>query len=118
MVHCVLEFMDQAETLPDQRFGAVRHDQLAAVLPGGAAGPRQVNVGAHEDARQLGSWSESVLAQPDLGARTKESDSQFDSYYAAINSSEWLSRNRSQTPHPRFPSPVVPSHNETLVEEQ
>jgi hypothetical protein len=31
-----------------------------------------------------------VLAQPDLGARTKESDSQFDSYYDDINSSEWL----------------------------
>jgi hypothetical protein len=31
-----------------------------------------------------------VLAQPDLGVRTKESDSQFDSYYDAINSSEWL----------------------------
>jgi hypothetical protein len=50
MVHCVLEFMGQAETVPDQRFGAV---QPAAVLPGGAAGHRQVNVGAHEDARQL-----------------------------------------------------------------
>jgi hypothetical protein len=53
MVHCVLEFMGEAETLPDQRFGAVQHDQPAAVLPGGAAGHRQVNVGAHEDARQL-----------------------------------------------------------------
>ena len=59
-----------------------------------------------------------MLAQPDLGARTKESDSQFDSYYDAINSSEWFLRNRSQTPHTRFPSPAVPSHNETLVEEQ
>ena len=59
-----------------------------------------------------------MLAQPHLGARTKESDSQFDSYYDAINSSEWLSGNRSQTPYPRFPSLAVPSHNETLVEEQ
>jgi hypothetical protein len=32
----------------------------------------------------------SVLTQPDLSARTKESDSQFDSYYDAISSSEWL----------------------------
>ena len=31
-----------------------------------------------------------MLAQPELGAQTKESDSQFDSYYDAINSSEWL----------------------------
>jgi hypothetical protein len=27
MVHCVLEFMGQAETLPDPRFGAVQHDR-------------------------------------------------------------------------------------------
>jgi hypothetical protein len=31
-----------------------------------------------------------VLARPDLGARMKESDGQFDNYYDAINSSEWL----------------------------
>jgi hypothetical protein len=29
-------------------------------------------------------WSASVVAQPDLGARTKESDSQFDGSYDAI----------------------------------
>ena len=33
MVHCVLEFMGQAETLPDQRFGAVQHDQRAEARP-------------------------------------------------------------------------------------
>ena len=67
MVHCVLEFMSQAEMLPDQRFGALQHDRPADVLPGGAAEHRQVNVGAHEEARQLGSFRESLWAQPELG---------------------------------------------------
>jgi hypothetical protein len=29
-----------------------------------------------------------------------------------------LEKQKPKTPHPRFPSPAVPSHNETLVEEQ
>jgi hypothetical protein len=90
MVHCVLEFMGQAERCRISGSALFSTISQRPFCPGGAAGHRQVNVGAHEDARQLGSWSESVLAQPDLGARTKESDSQFDSYYDAINSSDWL----------------------------
>ena len=78
MDRCLLEFMGQAETLPDQRLGAVRREQPVIVLRGGAAGHRQVNDGAHEGARPVGRWSESVLAQPDLSARTNESVSQFD----------------------------------------
>ena len=61
----------------------------------------------------MNSWSASVLAQPDLARERRKSDSQFDSYYDAINSSEWFLRNRSQTPlhdFPALPSPATMRH--------
>jgi hypothetical protein len=59
-----------------------------------------------------------VLAQPDLGARTRESESQFDSYYDARNTFLMAPENQKPDPASTISQPCRPSHNETLVEEQ
>src|SRR3954470_21260733 len=53
VVDGVLELVSQAEALAYPGLGAVQDDQPATGAPGGAAGDGQIDVGRHQDARQL-----------------------------------------------------------------
>src|SRR3954453_13417354 len=53
VVDGVLELVGQAEALAYQRLGAVQDDQPATGAPGGAAGDGQIDVGSHQDAREI-----------------------------------------------------------------